>query len=59
MNLTLIVFFVVLLCGLLTGCDVGSSVNVDTGPIGSGLATIGIGIVMAAFVLTLLKGGDK
>jgi hypothetical protein len=38
----------------LTGCD-QAGVTVDTSPIGSGLATIGIGIVIAAFVGALLN----
>ena len=41
----------------LTGCD-QAGVTVDTSPIGSGLATIGIGIVIAAFVGALLSGGE-
>lgn len=41
----------------LTGCD-QAGVTVDTGPIGSGLATIGLGIVIAAFIGALLSGGE-
>jgi hypothetical protein len=40
-----------------TGCD-QAGVTVDTSPIGSGLATIGLGIVVAAFVGALLSGGE-
>ena len=38
----------------LTGCD-QAGVTVDTSPIGSGLATIGLWIVIAAFVGALLN----
>jgi hypothetical protein len=40
-----------------TGCD-QAGVTVDTSPIGSGLATIGLGIVIAAFIGALLSGGE-
>jgi hypothetical protein len=33
-------------------------VEVDTTPIGSGLATIGIGLVLAAFIGAACSGGD-
>ena len=40
----------------LSACDIGSSVSVDTGPVGSGLAVIGIGLVLAAWVGALFGG---
>ncbi len=45
---------------LLAACDGGGGVHVDTSPVGSGLAVIGVGIVLAAWVGALFgKGGDQ
>lgn len=43
---------------LSSGCDIGSSVSVDTGPVGSGLAVIGIGLVLAAWVGACFGGEE-
>jgi hypothetical protein len=44
----------------LTACNGGGGVVVDTGPVGVGLAAIGVSIVVAAWVGALFgKGGDK
>jgi len=46
-----------LLCLGLPGCSYYA--GPDMGPVGAGLSVIGLGIVVAALVLTLFRGGDK
>ena len=46
-----------LLCLAMPGCSYYA--GPDMGPVGAGLSVIGLGIVVAALVLTLFRGGDK
>jgi hypothetical protein len=44
---------------LLSGCGGGSSAP-DLGPVGAGLSVIGLGIVIAALIRSIFRGGgDK
>jgi|GEM_PF-1604126 len=51
LRIYLTMFFIVL---ALSGCDGGSGMDVDTSPIGVGLAAIAAGLVLASFI-----GGAK
>jgi hypothetical protein len=46
-----------LLCLFLPGCAFQS--GPDMGPVGAGLSVIGLGIIVAALVLTLFRGGGQ
>jgi len=46
------------LSAMLAGCQREQVVVVDTSPIGSGLAVIGIGLVLAAWISSIFGGGQ-
>ncbi len=68
MRLTLMIFLTVLYLGLLTGCDdhkkvthpdapsVTTTISVDTMPLGVGMSVVGGGMVVAAWINTLMGG---
>jgi hypothetical protein len=68
MKLSLIILMSVLYLGLLTGCDeqksathpevpsVTTTIDVATEPVGVGLGAIGAGIVVAAWIVSLMGG---
>ncbi len=64
MRLILILFCAIVYLGPMTGCDENTSVpttriEVDTEPVGVGLGVIGGGIVIAAWVMSVMSGGGK
>ncbi len=72
MRMIFVLFFVVIYLGLMTGCEGESHppapappppsvthVEVDTEPVGVGLGVIGGGIVIAAWVISVMAGGER
>ena len=59
MRMMLMLFFAVIYLSLLTGCGGGAGIVISMVPVGVGLAVIGLGMVISAFIRSLLGGGEE